>query len=86
MAFKWDSLDRLKLTNLEKSLLRSGEDNPIDYTLNNADDACKYVRTLLKILAESTGPSGPSVKVSKIKALLSPADALQTLNIDPTGT
>jgi len=57
-GIQWDPLDRLRLTDVEKSLLRSGEDNPVDYTLANAQDAFLYVRALLKVLAEASGPSG----------------------------
>lgn len=57
-GIQWDPLGRLCLTDAEKSLLRSGEDNPVDYTLSNHDDACMYVRALLKVLTESVGPSG----------------------------
>jgi len=84
-GIQWDPLGKLKLTNAEKSLLRSGEDNPVDYTLSNVDDACMYARALLKVLAESSGPSGPSTKVSKIKESLPADDALQMLYTDPTG-
>lgn len=44
-----------------------------------------YARALLKVLAESSGPSGPSVKVSKIRECLPAAEALQMLYVDPTG-
>lgn len=85
-GIQWDPLDKLRLSNAEKSLLRSGEDNPVDYTLSNTDDAGMYSRALLKVLAESSGPSGPSTKVSKIKERSLPADeALQFLYTDPTG-
>mmetsp|Transcript_4676 Transcript_4676/g.5369 ORF Transcript_4676/g.5369 Transcript_4676/m.5369 type:complete len:541 (-) Transcript_4676:460-2082(-) len=84
-GIQWDPLDRLKLTNAEKSILRSGEDNPVDYTLSNHEDACMFVRTLLKLLMESVGASGPSKKVSKIKETLPEPEALQMLYIDPTG-
>jgi len=78
-------LDRLRLTSAEKSLLRSGEDNPVDYTLGNAQDAFLYVRALLKVLAEASGPSGPSVKVSKLREIQPVEDALQNLYLDITG-
>ena len=84
-GIQWDPLGKLKLTNAEKSILRSGEDNPVDYTLSNAEDACMYARALLKVLAESSGPSGPSTKVSKIKETMPVDDALQMLYTDPTG-
>ena len=57
-GIQWDPLEKIRLTNAEKSLLRSGEDNPVDYTLSNSEDACMYVRALLKVLTESVGPSG----------------------------
>jgi len=82
-GIQWDPLEKLKLTDSEKSILRSGEDNPVEYTLSNRDDARMYARALLKVLAESSGPSGPSVKVSKIKEPLPAAEALQMLYVDP---
>jgi len=84
-GIQWDPLDRLRLTDVEKSLLRSGEDNPVDYTLANAQDAFLYVRALLKVLAEASGPSGPSLKVSKLREILPVEDALQNLYVDITG-
>lgn len=84
-SIQWDSLERLNLTNAEKSLLRSGEMNPMDYTLSNSEDACVFARVLLKVLSEASGPSGPSSTVSKIKEAQSPEEALQTLYADPTG-
>jgi len=57
-GIQWDPLGKLRLTDVEKSLLRSGEDNPIEYTLSNTEDALIYIKTLLKVLAEATGPSG----------------------------
>ena len=84
-GIQWDPLDKFKLTNAEKSILRSGEDNPVHYTLSNIEDARMYARTLLKVLSESSGPSGPSVKVSRIKESLPVDDAIQMLYIDPTG-
>ena len=57
-GIQWDPLEKIGLTDTEKSLLRSGEDNPVDYTLSTHEDACMYVRALLKVLAESVGPNG----------------------------
>lgn len=57
-GIQWDPLGKLRLTDNEKSLLRSGEDNPVDYTLSNVEDATLYVRALLKVLTESAGASG----------------------------
>ncbi len=84
-GIQWDPLEKLKLTSSEKSILRSGEDNPVEYTLSNRDDARMYTRALLKVLAESSGPSGPSAKVSKIKNPLPTDEALQMLYVDATG-
>lgn len=84
-GIQWDPLEKLKLTSAEKSLLRSGDINPVDYTLSNSEDACMYVRALIKVLTEASGPSGPSVKVSKIKESLPLDHALQALYMDPTG-
>ncbi len=84
-GIQWDPLEKLKLTDSEMSLLRSGEDNPVEYTLSSKDDACMYARTLLKVLAEASGPSGPSAKVSKLKEPLAEDEALQMLYVDPTG-
>jgi hypothetical protein len=84
-GIQWDPLEKLCLTNSEKSLLRSGEDNPVDYTLSNVDDACMYTRTLLKVLSECAGPSGPSKKVSKVREVLTTIEALRILYVDPTG-
>mmetsp|Transcript_22284 Transcript_22284/g.31371 ORF Transcript_22284/g.31371 Transcript_22284/m.31371 type:complete len:136 (+) Transcript_22284:264-671(+) len=84
-GIQWDPLGKLRLTNSEKSLLRSGEDNPTDYTLGNVEDACHYVRALLKVLAEASGSSGPSSKVSHLRDPLPVADALQLLYVDALG-
>lgn len=84
-GISWDPLGRLRLTDAEKSLLRSGEDNPVDYTLSNIEDACLYVQALLKVLVEASGPSGPSTKVSHLREELPTADALQILYTDATG-
>ena len=84
-GIQWDPLDKLKLTESEKSVLRSGEDNPVEYTLGNLDDACLYIRALLKLLSEAAGPRGPSAKVSHLREPLPEPDALQLLYIDPAG-
>lgn len=82
---QWDPLEKLRLTPPEKSLLRSAEDNPIDYTLSTEEDAAAYSRVLLKVLAEASGPSGPSSKVSHLKQTVTEAEALQLLYIDSMG-
>jgi hypothetical protein len=84
-GIQWDPLEKLCLTSPEKSLLRSGEDNPVDYTLSNVDDALMYTRTLLKVLSECSGPSGPSKRVSRVREVLTGNEALQMLYVDPTG-
>jgi len=66
-------------------MLRSAETNPVDYTLNNPKESVAYVKVVLKVLAESSGASGPSSKVSHLKALLPEDAALQMLYTDPMG-
>lgn len=78
-------MQKLRLTQPEKLLLRSGEANPIDYTLNNAEESTAYVKVVLKVLAEASGASGPSSKVSHLKGMLPDDEALQILYTDPMG-
>lgn len=52
---RWDSL--LDLTDLERTLLRSGEENPIEYVLSNNEDATDYLQILLKVLDQALLPS-----------------------------
>ena len=82
---QWDTMQKLRLTNPEKLLLRSVEVNPIDYTLANNEDSAAYVKVVLKVLAEASGASGPSSKVSHLKDLLPENDAVQILYTDPMG-
>lgn len=84
-GIQWDPLEKLRLGKQEKLLLRSAEANPLEYTLADAQDARAYSRVLLKVLAEASGPSGPSSKVSHLKSVLSDADALQLLYVDAMG-
>ena len=72
-------MQKLRLTNPEKLLLRSAEANPIDYTLNNHEESSAYVKVVLKVLAEASGASGPSSKVSHLTGLLPEDEALQML-------
>lgn len=78
-------MQKLRLSNGEKQLLRSAETNPIDYTLNNHEESSAYVKVVLKVLAEASGASGPSSKVSHLKELLPEDEALQMLYTDPMG-
>eukprot|EP00584_Thalassiosira_punctigera_P005082 CAMPEP_0172535042 /NCGR_PEP_ID=MMETSP1067-20121228/7212_1 /TAXON_ID=265564 ORGANISM="Thalassiosira punctigera, Strain Tpunct2005C2" /NCGR_SAMPLE_ID=MMETSP1067 /ASSEMBLY_ACC=CAM_ASM_000444 /LENGTH=506 /DNA_ID=CAMNT_0013319935 /DNA_START=142 /DNA_END=1662 /DNA_ORIENTATION=- len=84
-GIQWDPMQKLRLTNSEKLMLRSAETNPVDYTLNNPKESVAYVKVVLKVLAESSGASGPSSKVSHLKALLPEDAALQMLYTDPMG-
>lgn len=84
-GIQWDPMQKLRLTQPEKLLLRSGEANPIDYTLSNADESRAYVKVVLKVLAEASGASGPSSKVSHLKGMLPDEEALQLLYTDPMG-
>ena len=84
-GIEWDPLQKLRLSNEEKQLLRSAEANPIDYTLNNHEESTTYVKVVLKVLAEASGASGPSSKVSHVKGLLPEDEALQLLYTDPMG-
>jgi hypothetical protein len=84
-AIAWDPLQKLRLTSPEKLLLRSAEANPIDYTLSDPDQSTAYVKALLKVLAEASGASGPSSKVSRQKESLNEQEALGMLYTDPMG-
>ncbi len=84
-GIQWDPMQKLRLTNPEKLLLRSAEANPIDYTLSNTEESTAYVKVILKVLAEASGASGPSSKVSHLKELLPEDEALQMLYTDPMG-
>lgn len=84
-GIQWDPMQKLRLTQPEKLLLRSGEANPIEYTLSNAEESTAYVKVVLKVLAEASGASGPSSKVSHLKGMLPDDEALQLLYTDPMG-
>ena len=84
-GIQWDPMQKLRLTQPEKLLLRSGEANPIDYTLSNREESTAYVKVVLKVLAEASGASGPSSKVSHLKGMLPDDEALQILYTDPMG-
>jgi len=84
-GLQWDPLEKLRLSKEEKLLLRSAEANPLEYTLCDPQDATAYARVLLKVLAEASGPSGPSSKVSHLKEDLLHEEALQMLYLDAMG-
>jgi len=84
-GIQWDPLEKLRLSKEEKLLLRSAEANPLDYTLCDPRDAKYYTLILLKILAEASGPSGPSSKVSLLTEELPQDEALQMLYVDSMG-
>jgi hypothetical protein len=85
-GIQWDPMTKLRLTNAEKQLLRNAEANPIDYTLNTTPaESVAYIKVVLKVLAEASGASGPSSKVSHVKEMLSEDEALQLLYTDPMG-
>ena len=84
-GIQFDTMQKLRLTDSEIQLLRTAEANPIDYTLNNSKESTAYVKAVLKVLAEASGASGPSSKVSHLKGLLPEDEALQLLYTDPMG-
>ena len=86
-GIQWDPLGKLELTGTEKGLLRSAEDNVLDYSLAEQDDASAYVRLLLKVLDQVVGPNNPSDKVAKLSVedTLDDEEALQMLYVDPMG-
>lgn len=86
-GIQWDPLGKLELTGSEKSLLRSAEDNVLDYAISDQDDAAAYTRLLLKVLDQVVGPNNPSDKVAKLNLddILDDEEALQMLYVDPMG-
>lgn len=84
-AIQWDPMQKLRLGDSEKVMLRSAAANPIDYTLADLDESVAYVKVVLKVLAEAGGASGPSSKVSHLKSSLSDDAALEVLALDPMG-
>ena len=57
-------------------MLKSAEDNPLEYTLGEYDDAFLYTRLLLKVLDQVTGPSNPGI-VSSLPLEQQPLDLLE---------
>ena len=78
-------LKKFRLTATEEATLAAAELNPVEYTLAKREEAAAYVRVLLKILAEASGPSGPSPKVSKVVECLSESEAVPLIYTDPIG-
>jgi V-type H+-transporting ATPase subunit H len=80
---------RLRLTSDEERLLRTADENPLDYTLARQQDAAAYARILLKVLGEASLVLG-STKVSQLSnqsnaAPLSTDDALKIMETDSMG-
>eukprot|EP00550_Attheya_septentrionalis_P000093 CAMPEP_0198288894 /NCGR_PEP_ID=MMETSP1449-20131203/7266_1 /TAXON_ID=420275 /ORGANISM="Attheya septentrionalis, Strain CCMP2084" /LENGTH=510 /DNA_ID=CAMNT_0043987131 /DNA_START=89 /DNA_END=1618 /DNA_ORIENTATION=+ len=85
-SIRWDILrDKLRLTDEERMILKSAEENPIDYTLSSTDDSSNYARILLKVLGQASGPSGPSFQVSHVRKAVSKEEALVLLHSDDMG-
>ena len=87
-AIQWETTLKTDLSKTEQSLLKSAEENPMEYTLNDPEDAAAYCRLLLKILEDTTGPSTSMITLSQF-ALEDPplpeTEALQLLYQDKMG-
>ena len=87
-GIQFDPLEKLALSDAEKSLIRAAEENPLDYTLNDHNDVASYARLLLKVI-DITSSSGDNknLKVSKLSLdqCLSDDEALHLLYVDPNG-
>ena len=84
----WNKFGKLELSGMEKSLLRSAEDNVMDYTLADQQDATTYVFVLLKVLDNVMFEERFSSKrVSKLSLdlVITHTDALQLLDDDKNG-
>ncbi|KAL3903686.1 MAG: hypothetical protein SGILL_010353, partial [Bacillariaceae sp.] len=87
----------LILSKPEILLLQSAEEHPLEYTLAEFDDAFLWIRVLLKLLDQVTGPSdginglvattelGSLHNKSDAQAILSEEDAMQVLAEDQPG-
>jgi len=87
-GIQWDPLNKLELTGPEKSLLRSAEDNVLDYTVAEQNDATNYANLLLKVLNQLIGPNNTvsdKVAVLNLEDILDEDEALQMLYVDPMG-
>jgi V-ATPase subunit H len=71
----------------EQSLLRSAEENPLEYIIADYQEAYAYARLLLKVLDQVTGPSNPG-RVSELRLEdvgLDDEGALEYLTEDKSG-
>ena len=79
----WDPLEgRLSLSASDKSLLRSAEENPLEYTLAEKEDSHSYIRLLLKVLSQVRKSSFASLSESAVSpgrgGSISPASSSTT--------
>ena len=84
----WDPVEKLELSDPEKALFRSAEENPLEYTLGDQHDAESYAHLLMKVIGLTSNPSASnSLKVSRLKLdqYLPDHDALQLLYTDLNG-
>jgi hypothetical protein len=78
----WDPLERrLSLSASDKSLLRSAEENPLEYTLAEKDDANSYIRLLLKVL-DQLKKTSTSTALSAGAAAFATAPPLHEIKLD----
>ena len=86
-GIRWDDpLPQLRLTDPERALLRSAERAPLADALSKPRGGAAYARSLLKVLAEASGPRGPSARVSRLgPGVADEATALAALAADPMG-
>jgi len=92
IRWEWTSLHKLRLSDVDVSILRSTDEKPLEYTLSDGNDAVVYVKVLLKLLGESVGTAGPSEHVSRTSSLNSSStvsleedEACIMLEKDPMG-
>lgn len=80
--------DPVLVSRPEVSLLQSAEDNPLEYTLADKEDAFVYVRVLLKVLDQVTGPSDGNGIVSQLTLdtpILPEDEAIEVYSQDKSG-
>lgn len=79
--------DPISISQPELRLLTSAEENPLEYTLAVFDDVYLYVRLLLKLLDQVTGPSptGTVSELSLIQKPLEDEEAQKYLETDKPG-
>jgi V-type H+-transporting ATPase subunit H len=59
LKIEWN--DPVSLSSPELTLLQNAEENPLEYTIAEYDDAYRYARLLLKLLDQVTGPTQPGI-------------------------